>query len=62
MIRFIDIYIIKKKEKKKNGHPSTQEVYRGQIQKLQESRKSKIEENDWFCKTKQPIQKGSKER
>ena len=39
--RFIDI---------KKGYPSTQGVYRGQIHKLQESRKSKMEENDWFCK------------
>ena len=32
-------------------HPSTQGVYKGstiQVQKLQESRKSRKEENDWF--------------
>ena len=37
----------------KKEHPSTQGVYKGstnQIQKLQESRKSKKEGNDWFCK------------
>jgi len=41
LTRFIDI---------KKRHPSTQGMYRGQIQKLQESRKSQIEENDWFRK------------
>ena len=32
-------------------HPSTQGVYKGatiQVQKLQESRKSRKEKNDWF--------------
>lgn len=51
MIRFIDI---------KKGHPSTQVVYMGQIQKLQELRKSKIEENDWFCKANNQSKKDLK--
>ena len=36
----------------KKGHPSKQGVYRvnNQVQKLQESRKSRKEVNDWFCK------------
>ena len=41
VLRFIDI---------KKGHLSTQGVYKGQIQILQESIKSKIEESDWFQK------------
>ena len=35
----------------KEEHPSTQGVYKGstiQVQKLQESRKSRQEKNDWF--------------
>ena len=34
-------------------HPSTQGVYKGsnnQEQKLQESKKSRKDEKDWFCK------------
>ena len=34
----------------KKGHLSTQGVYKGQIQILQDSIKSKIEESDWFHK------------
>ena len=36
---------------KKGEHPSTQEVYKGwnnQEQKLQESKKSRKDKNDWF--------------
>ena len=42
--KFIDV-------KKKGEHPSTQEVYKGwnnQEQKLQESKKSRKDKNDWF--------------
>ena len=38
---------------KKGEHPSTQGVYKGsnnQEQKLQESKKSRKDKKDWFCK------------
>ena len=52
---FIFIFLISKRfiDIKKGEHPSTQGVYKGsnnQEQKLQESKKSRKDKNDWFHK------------